>query len=162
MALTKAWMLSRIRIVYFRQFSCHWYQLCWCWLDSLPARTRLKKCFVSLFFLCKLFFETNSFLVWGSFHVATCLKYKQKQNKNTHHDESDDDDDEEKLNSKFISKIRLIVGGLMLPTIAVGLDRLVFGTFGLKCSSLLRTTLVINTKTFINIFWNKLLYIYSK
>lgn len=72
----------------------------------------------------------------------TCLKYKQKQNKKTHNEESDDDDDEEKLNSKFISKIRLIVGGLMLPTIAVSLDRLVFGTLGFKGSSLLRTTLV--------------------
>lgn len=73
---------------------------------------------------------------------------------------SNDTEDDTQENAKLISHIRLVLGGLALPTIAVILDNLVFG---LWCSPnsppLIRTTLVglafVGVKGISKIFYRK-------
>lgn len=70
-----------------------------------------------------------------------------------------EDDDEE--NSKFTSHLRLVMGGLALPTIAVVLEKVVFGSMGFTTSpaSIVRISLIglafVGFKGFAKIFYSQ-------
>ncbi|CAF0746702.1 unnamed protein product [Brachionus calyciflorus] len=51
------------------------------------------------------------------------------------------EDDDEKEDAKFMSKIRLVVGGLLLPTIAISVDKFFLSRLNLVNSVLVRTTI---------------------
>lgn len=56
--------------------------------------------------------------------------------------DDEDDDEEEKDDIEYQQRIRLIVGGLLLPSAAICVDRLVLSPFKLIKSSSLRIALV--------------------
>lgn len=63
----------------------------------------------------------------------------RKINENGYDQNSEDED--EKEDEKFMSKIRLVVGGLLLPTVAISIDRLFLSRLNLINSALIRTAI---------------------
>lgn len=60
---------------------------------------------------------------------------------NSDNDE-DDDFDDEKEDSRLLHRIRLVIGGLLLPTMIVSIDKLAFNLVFKKKPTLLRTIMV--------------------
>lgn len=79
---------------------------------------------------------------WSLFKVKPCTqKYQEVDDERYSYDESTDDDSQE--NSILLKKIRLVVGGLTLPTIAVCIDKLILTMVGSRSSpSIVRTSLI--------------------
>lgn len=50
--------------------------------------------------------------------------------------------DDEKDDAKLLSTVRLVVGGLLLPTIAISIDKFFLRSFHFSSSTLIRTTIV--------------------
>ena len=67
-------------------------------------------------------------------------------------DDDDDDDDDEKEDMRFLYRIRLVVGGLLLPSTIVSIDRFTFGLICSKKSTLFRTLLVSFNLILLKIF----------
>lgn len=70
------------------------------------------------------------------------LKQKCADNEEKDNLDYDSNDVDEEENSRLSKNIRLFVGGLSLPTIAITLDRVICGTFGIEGSSIIRTSMV--------------------
>ena len=72
------------------------------------------------------------------------------------------EDDDEKDDAKFLATIRQVVGGLLLPTIAVSLDKLVLshvfpssnGGHGSSGSTIFRTVIVRQTLFMFVVLWS--------
>lgn len=84
------------------------------------------------------------FIPWiDALKKVFCLKQKrintEEKDGNGH---NDDDDDDEVENSRLSKNIRLFIGGLALPTVAISLDRVISGAMGFEDSSIIRTTVV--------------------
>lgn len=52
------------------------------------------------------------------------------------------EDEDEKEDAKFLSKIRLVIGGLLLPTIAISIDKLILNRLNLVNSAFIRVAIV--------------------
>jgi hypothetical protein len=101
-------------------------------------------------YLLLLFCFSQNFNVFLKVHF---FKYKSVTNDQKYNDEDedyndndnddDDDDDEEKEDLKFLNRIRLVVGGLLLPSTIWAIDKLSFGLIFPKNSILFRTFMVI-------------------
>lgn len=63
-----------------------------------------------------------------------------KLNENAYEHSSEDDD--EKEDAKFVSRLRLLVGGLFLPTVAISIDKMFLSRCNLSNSVLVRTAIV--------------------
>ena len=81
------------------------------------------------------------------------IENEQQRNNNV------DNEDESQENSRFVSHLRLVVGGLALPTIAVILERIIiYGMFdSTSPPSIVRTSLVKIDFNFFKVF-NKYSY----
>lgn len=76
------------------------------------------------------------------FQYKTSFYYKKSQYEINNR--FDDNDENELENSKILKKIRLVIGGLALPSLAVLFDKIIFNYLvgSNKSSSLIRTTMV--------------------
>jgi len=76
-----------------------------------------------------------------------------------------DDDDDDKM-EKGVDKTRRIIGGLLLPTIAVGLDKLFLRPLGLICSPWIRVSITgliyIGVKKIIKLVYRRQLLLKNK
>lgn len=104
------------------------------------------------------------FLHWESvlqYLIPSCFKFQTKlidQKLNDYQDNEDDDDDGEKEDMRFLSRIRLVVGGLLLPSTIVSIDRFTFGLIYKQKSTLFRTLLIgigfVGLKGFSKVLYN--------
>lgn len=58
-----------------------------------------------------------------------------------------EEDEEEKDDVQFVKMTRLILGGLFLPTVAVGIDRFILSHLGLFSKSTLMRTFIVSSRT---------------
>ncbi len=66
------------------------------------------------------------------------LEEMENQLRNTDGDD-DDEDDELKTDDRFLLNLRRVVGGLLIPSIAISLDKIVLHRLNLSKSPLVRT-----------------------
>ena len=76
------------------------------------------------------------------FECEQSIDYRRKSNEAGHEDdEAYNEEDEDDL--KYLRWIRLVLGGLLFPSISIFVDRVFLSSLNITSSTLLRTIIVI-------------------
>lgn len=78
----------------------------------------------------------------ASYFEYPMIQLNRKMSEHVNSNDSSEQDEDEKEDAKFVSTIRLVVGGLLLPTVAIALDKLILSRLNVIQSTLLRTSIV--------------------
>jgi hypothetical protein len=130
------------------------------WHDYLIRLFRKKNGPLNLF---GHFFSTIQFIVFSFYLIkAAYLRRRNEEMKRKLSHNVTDEEEEEQEDAQFLATIRLILGGLLLPTMAISIDRFILFRFNIFPKSTLVRTIFVSFNYHFNILKHCLLLLKNK